>query len=48
MFNFKSQYSFEVNLAFAAFLLALLPVIVLYAFMQKYIIAGLAAGALKG
>jgi raffinose/stachyose/melibiose transport system permease protein len=48
MFNFKSQYSFEVNIAFAAFLLALLPVIVLYAFMQKYIIAGLAAGALKG
>jgi raffinose/stachyose/melibiose transport system permease protein len=48
MFNFKNQYSFESNLAFAAFLLALLPIIVLYSFMQRYIIAGLTNGALKG
>lgn len=48
MFNFKNQYSFESNLAFAAFLLALLPIIVLYSCMQRYIIAGLTNGALKG
>ncbi|MDR0641121.1 MAG: carbohydrate ABC transporter permease [Treponema sp.] len=48
MFNFKNQYSFESNLAFAAFLLALLPVIILYSSMQRYIIAGLTNGALKG
>ncbi|HHY13711.1 MAG TPA: carbohydrate ABC transporter permease [Thermoanaerobacterales bacterium] len=48
IFNFKSQYSFEANLAFAAFLLALVPIMILYAFMQKYIIDGLTKGALKG
>lgn len=48
MFNFKNQYSFETNLAFAAFLLALIPIIILYAFMQRFIIAGLTQGALKG
>jgi raffinose/stachyose/melibiose transport system permease protein len=48
IFNFKTQYSFDSNLAFAAFLLALTPIIVLYSFMQKYIIAGLISGALKG
>jgi raffinose/stachyose/melibiose transport system permease protein len=48
MFNFKNQYSFESNLVFAAFPLALLPVIILYSSMQRYIIAGLTNGALKG
>jgi len=48
MFNFKTQYTFEANLAFAAFLLALTPIIILYAFMQRYIIDGLTKGALKG
>jgi raffinose/stachyose/melibiose transport system permease protein len=48
MFNFKNQYTFESNYAFAAFLLALVPIIILYAFMQRYIVAGLTAGALKG
>jgi len=48
MFNFKNQYSFEANLAFAAFLLALLPILALYIFMQKYIVSGLTAGAVKG
>jgi raffinose/stachyose/melibiose transport system permease protein len=48
IFNFKSQYSIETTLAFAAFLLALLPIVVLYAFLQRYIIAGLTNGALKG
>lgn len=48
MFNFKNQYTFDVNYAFAAFLLALLPIMILYSFMQKYIISGLTTGALKG
>jgi raffinose/stachyose/melibiose transport system permease protein len=48
MFNFKNQYTFDVNYAFAAFLLALVPIMILYAFMQKYIIEGLTVGALKG
>jgi len=48
MFNFKNQYQFDATIAFAAFLLALLPIMLLYAFMQRYIIAGLTTGALKG
>jgi raffinose/stachyose/melibiose transport system permease protein len=48
IFNFKSQYSIDTTLAFAAFLLALVPIMILYAFLQRYIIAGLTNGALKG
>lgn len=45
---FFGQYSVELNMAFAAFVLAMLPIIVLYFFMQKYIIGGVMAGAVKG
>jgi len=47
-YNFKTQYGFDYNLAFSSFLLAILPIMVLYVFIQRYIIAGLTAGALKG
>lgn len=47
-FQFKNQYSFDFNLAFASFLLSMLPMIVLYVFMQKHIIAGMTRGAIKG
>ena len=46
--NFKQQYTFDYNLAFASFLMAMLPIMLLYAFLQKYIIGGLTSGALKG
>jgi len=46
-FNFKSQYTFDYNLAFASFLLAMLPIVILYAFLQKYIVDGLTSGAVK-
>lgn len=45
---FFGQYSVELNMAFAAFVLAMLPIIVLYFLMQKYIIGGVMAGAVKG
>lgn len=45
---FFGQYSVELNMAFAAFVLAMLPIIVLYFVMQKYIIGGVMAGAVKG
>ena len=32
----------------AALLLAMLPILILYLFLQRYIIAGVAAGAVKG
>ncbi|MCI6005586.1 MAG: carbohydrate ABC transporter permease [Blautia sp.] len=45
---FFGQYSVKLNMAFAAFVLAMLPIIVLYFLMQKYIIGGVMAGAVKG
>lgn len=45
---FFGQYSIRLNMAFAAFLLAMIPIIVLYFIMQKYIIGGVMAGAVKG
>lgn len=47
-YNFKSQYSFEYNKAFASFLLGMLPISILYVFIQKYIIAGITEGSIKG
>ena len=32
----------------AALLLAMLPILVLYVFLQKYIVAGVTSGAVKG
>lgn len=46
-FNFKSQYTFDYNLAFASFVLTMVPIVILYIFMQKWIIAGLVDGAVK-
>ena len=46
-YNFKTTYSFDYNLAFASFLLSMLPVMVVYVFAQKYIIQGLTTGAVK-
>ena len=47
-YNFKSQYSFDYNLAFASFIMTLLPILILYILIQKNIVAGLSAGAVKG
>jgi raffinose/stachyose/melibiose transport system permease protein len=46
-FNFRSQYTFDYNLAFASYLLAMLPILIIYVFSQKYIISGLTKGAVK-
>lgn len=46
-YNFQSQYTFDYNLAFASYLVAMLPVVVVYACAQKYIVAGLTQGAVK-
>jgi len=46
-FQFKNQYSFDFNLAFASFLLGMLPMVLLYMAMQRYIIGGLTRGAIK-
>lgn len=47
IYNFKSEYTFNYNLAFAGFFLSMLPIMLLYGFTQRYIISGLTEGALK-
>ncbi|MCR1841909.1 carbohydrate ABC transporter permease [Murimonas intestini] len=48
IYSFKGQYSIEYNLLFAAIVLSSIPLTVMYVFLQKYIVAGLAGGAVKG
>lgn len=48
IYGFKGQYSIEYNLLFAAIVLSSIPLTIMYVFMQKYIIAGLAGGSVKG
>ncbi|CAM4324658.1 raffinose/stachyose/melibiose transport system permease protein [Paenibacillus endophyticus] len=45
---FFGQYSSDLNLAFAYAVMGMVPIIVFFLFMQKYIIKGIAAGAVKG
>lgn len=47
-YNFKTQYAYDYNAAFAAFLLSIIPIMILYMASQRYIINGLTAGAVKG
>lgn len=47
-FSFISQYSTDLGKAFAAFTISIIPLIILYFLLQKYIIAGIVAGAVKG
>lgn len=46
-YNFRTQYSTDYNLVFVTVLLSAIPIVVIYAFFQKYIIAGLTGGAIK-
>lgn len=45
---FKTAYTADYTLAFATFIMSILPIMLLYVFCQKYIIAGLTNGAVKG
>ena len=47
-YNFKTQSYYNYNLAFASFLLSMLPIMILYVILQKNFVAGLANGAVKG
>lgn len=46
-FYFFGEYTAEFGLAMAALIMSVLPVIVIYLFLQKYIIAGVMDGAIK-
>lgn len=45
---FYGTYSTDIGLIMAALLLAMLPILILYLFLQKYIVAGVTSGAVKG
>ena len=46
--NFQTQFGTNYNLAFASYLLALIPILIFYVICQKQILNGLANGAVKG
>lgn len=48
MFNFFGAHSADWNLVFACVVAATLPVVIVYFLLQKYIVAGMVGGALKG
>jgi raffinose/stachyose/melibiose transport system permease protein len=47
-YNFKGEYATEYPLVFACFLLAMMPIMIFYFFMQKNIISGIMTGSVKG
>lgn len=47
-YNFQSAYAVEYNLAFASFVLTIVPILIIYLIFQKYILAGMTNGAVKG
>lgn len=47
MFYFFGQYSKQWHLALAALFVAIVPIIILYVFLQKHIIKGISDGAVK-
>ena len=44
---FQSQFSTDYNLAFASYIMVLLPILAVYLFGQKWIISGVTNGAIK-
>lgn len=46
--NFQTQFGTNYNLAFASYILALIPILIFYIICQKRIIGGIANGAVKG
>ena len=47
-YNFMGEFVSKYNLVFAALVLSMLPILLLYIFMQKNIMQGLTEGAVKG
>ena len=45
---FYGTYSTDIGLVMAALLLAILPILILYVFLQRYIVEGVTSGAVKG
>ena len=45
--NFQTQFGTNYNLAFASYLLALIPIVIFYLVCQKQILNGVVNGAVK-
>jgi raffinose/stachyose/melibiose transport system permease protein len=45
---FFGQYSSQLNLAFAYAVMGMIPIVIFFLFMQKFIVKGISAGAIKG
>jgi raffinose/stachyose/melibiose transport system permease protein len=45
---FYGTYSSDLGLIMAALILAMLPILILYLFLQRYIVEGVTSGAVKG
>jgi raffinose/stachyose/melibiose transport system permease protein len=48
LFNFKSQFTTQYNLLFADILLVTIPPLIMFIFLNRKIVEGMAAGAVKG
>lgn len=48
IFSFFGRYSSEWNLALATLTMGMVPIVIFFLVLQKYIISGIAAGSLKG
>jgi multiple sugar transport system permease protein len=48
IFNFMGQYGTKWSYLSAFAVVSMIPVAIIFVFMQKYIIAGMTAGAVKG
>jgi raffinose/stachyose/melibiose transport system permease protein len=44
---FQTQFSTDYSLAFASYLLVLIPILIVYIFCQRWIISGITSGAVK-
>lgn len=47
-FYFFSEYASDYNMAFAAALMGMIPILLAFLFLQKYLVSGITNGAVKG
>ncbi|HHW49559.1 MAG TPA: carbohydrate ABC transporter permease, partial [Clostridiaceae bacterium] len=48
LFAFQGQYNNKWDMAFAALILSIIPIVIFYVLLQKRIIKGIAQGSIKG